>query len=90
MSAQDPDSGQTEVITNMTRYALCPPPQGQAGFSGRHTLNTDPPDHTRLCELTQKAFTTRRVEALRPWIQEITDKPRGEAYLISSVAFPPR
>jgi cytochrome P450 len=39
------------------------PPDGQAGFGGRHMLNTDPPDHTRLRKLAQKAFTARRVAA---------------------------
>jgi cytochrome P450 len=31
----------------------------------------NPPDHTRLRSLTTKAFTARRVEALRPRIQSI-------------------
>ncbi|MEK8107222.1 hypothetical protein NKG94_22470 [Micromonospora sp. M12] len=33
----------------------------------------DPPDHTRLRRLVAKAFTARRVEALRPRTQEIAD-----------------
>jgi len=33
----------------------------------------DPPEHTRLRRLVSKAFTTRRIEALRPRIQQITD-----------------
>ncbi|WP_067499181.1 cytochrome P450 [Actinoplanes sp. TFC3] len=37
-----------------------------------HMLNTDPPDHTRLKKLVNKAFTTRTVERLRPRITEIT------------------
>ncbi|RCW43254.1 cytochrome P450 [Halopolyspora algeriensis] len=37
-----------------------------------HMLNMDPPDHTRLRKLVMKAFTARRVEALRPRIEEIT------------------
>lgn len=38
----------------------------------QHMLNADPPDHTRLRKLVNKAFTTRRVAALRPHIEEIT------------------
>ncbi len=38
-----------------------------------HMLNSDPPDHTRLRKLVNKAFTARSVAALRPRIQEITD-----------------
>ncbi len=34
-------------------------------------LDMDPPDHTRLRRLVAKAFTTRRVELLRPRIEEI-------------------
>ncbi|XVU28713.1 cytochrome P450 family protein [Actinoplanes sp. CA-054009] len=38
----------------------------------RHMLAADPPDHTRLRRLVSSAFTARRVEALRPRIEEIT------------------
>lgn len=36
-------------------------------------MNMDPPDHTRLRKLVAKAFTTRRVEELRPHVQAIVD-----------------
>jgi cytochrome P450 len=36
-----------------------------------HMLNSDPPDHTRLRRLVQKAFTPRRAEQLRPRAEEI-------------------
>ncbi|WP_433654253.1 cytochrome P450 family protein [Nocardia sp. CA-128927] len=44
----------------------------QAMTLAGHMLNTDPPDHTRLRKMVNKAFTTRRVAALRPRIEEIT------------------
>jgi cytochrome P450 len=35
---------------------------------------TDPPTHTRLRTLVTKAFTTKRIEALRPRVQQIADE----------------
>ncbi|MBP2473645.1 cytochrome P450 [Crossiella equi] len=39
-----------------------------------HMLNSDPPQHTRLRKLVAKAFTPRRVEQLRPRIEQITEE----------------
>ncbi|MEV1064022.1 cytochrome P450 [Streptomyces sp. NPDC050263] len=61
---------------------------------GRHLLVADPPQHTRLRSLVSRAFTMRRVEELRPRIQEITDElldamlPHGRADLVESLAYP--
>ncbi|WP_113699096.1 cytochrome P450 family protein [Nonomuraea lactucae] len=69
------------------------PVQGEMFFGGT-LLGIDPPDHTRLRGLVAKAFTARRVEALRPRVMEIADglldriAERGEADLIASYAFP--
>ncbi|WP_433330330.1 cytochrome P450 family protein [Spirillospora sp. CA-294931] len=63
-------------------------------FFGGTMLAMDPPDHTRLRSLIAKAFTARRVEALRPRIQEITDGllddlgAAGESDLIEALAVP--
>ena len=56
-------------------------------------LQADPPDHTRLRGLVVKAFTARRVEDMRPRIQEIVDQtldrviPKGSMDLIEDYAF---
>jgi cytochrome P450 len=62
--------------------------------SMRHwMLQQDPPDHTRLRGLVVQAFTARRVEDMRPRIQEIVDRsiarmaPRRHADLIADFAF---
>lgn len=61
---------------------------------GKHLLASDPPQHTRLRGLVSRAFTMRRVEELRPRIQEITDElldamlPHGRADLVDSLAYP--
>ncbi len=58
----------------------------------RHMLNVDPPDHTRLRTLVGKAFTARRVELLRPRIEEIAedllDDLAGEVDLVQAFALP--
>jgi cytochrome P450 len=51
-------------------YADWEPDPMRAMFE-RHMLNLDPPDHTRLRRLVQKAFTPGRVSALRPRVEEI-------------------
>jgi cytochrome P450 len=56
-------------------------------------LQQDPPDHTRLRGLVVKAFTARRVEDMRPRIQQIVDESlnaivdRGRMDLIEDFAF---
>ncbi|MFD4142128.1 cytochrome P450 [Streptomyces sp. NPDC058572] len=57
-------------------------------------LTTDPPDHTRLRQLVSRAFTPRRVAALRPRMQQIADAlidevaPLGRADLVADFALP--
>jgi len=59
-----------------------------------HMLNTDPPDHTRLRALVNKAFTARRVELLRERVERAADElldamaAHDEVDLLSSYAFP--
>ncbi|MFI9202351.1 cytochrome P450 [Streptomyces sp. NPDC053048] len=48
-------------------------PSAAAPPNPRNMLFSDPPDHTRLRRLIGKAFTMRRVEKMRPWIEETTD-----------------
>jgi cytochrome P450 len=59
----------------------------------RWMLQQDPPDHTRLRGLVVKAFTARRVEDMRPRIQQVVDQTldrvaaRGHMDLIEDFAF---
>jgi cytochrome P450 len=56
-------------------------------------LQQDPPDHTRLRGLVVKAFTARRVEDMRPRIQQVVDETldrvasQGRMDLIADFAF---
>ena len=60
----------------------------------RSLLMLDPPDHTRIRRLVQKAFTPRAVEALVPWMGELVDRQLAQAQpgrtidLLESVAVP--
>ncbi|WP_324198866.1 cytochrome P450 family protein [Nocardia amamiensis] len=63
------------------------------GRVGLNMLAADPPTHTRLRKLVSKAFTRRRIDDLRPRVQEITDTlidamPVAEVDLIAALAFP--
>lgn len=57
-------------------------------------LLADPPEHTRLRRLVSKAFLPRRMERLRPKIQEITDDlidafpESGEFDVLETFGFP--
>ncbi|MFF0061321.1 cytochrome P450 [Streptomyces sp. NPDC005279] len=59
-----------------------------------HMLNADPPKHTRLRKLVNSEFTPRRVEALRPQIQDIVEtlldgcSTREPVDLLPAFAFP--
>src|ERR1700759_2982991 len=60
---------------------------------GHWMLQQDPPDHTRLRGLVVKAFTARRVEDMRPRIQQVVDQTidavidHGHMDLIEDYAF---
>ena len=60
----------------------------------KNMLDSDPPDHTRLRALVQKAFTPPMIEALRKRIEELTEQlidralRKKEFDLISEYALP--
>ncbi|WP_437810170.1 cytochrome P450 family protein [Sorangium sp. So ce1078] len=60
----------------------------------RHMLDADPPAHTRLRGLVQRAFSARAMEGLRPRIQTIVGElidavgDRGRMELVADFAFP--
>jgi cytochrome P450 len=60
----------------------------------RSMLALDPPDHTRLRTLVNKAFTPRGIEKLKPRIDEIIDQlldaaeERGRIDVITDLAYP--
>lgn len=65
-----------------------------AGTLSRTMIASDPPVHTRLRKLVVREFSAKRLDALRPRVQQIADEladavaVRGEVDLIRSFAFP--
>ena len=65
------------------------------GAIGASMISSDPPDHTRLRRLVSKQFTARRIAALAPLIQNVTDdlldrmaRPGGPRDLVAEFALP--
>lgn len=76
---------------------LGPPPEDQSMFremAGRVLLFTDPPQHTRMRTLVNKAFTRRTIEQLRPHIEDLVADllrqidGRSEMDVIEEFAYP--
>jgi cytochrome P450 len=69
-------------------------PDTQSVDTSDHMLVSDPPQHTRLRKLVAREFTSRRMGALRPRVDRITDElitamlPHGSADLLEALAFP--
>src|SRR5438132_11450454 len=88
-----------DVLESLTdpRFSADRTPEGvqnEGGFA-KSMLVSDPPDHTRLRALVQKAFTPRMVEQLRPRIgsivRELIDRiaTRGGQFdIITDLAYP--
>src|SRR5919109_3024011 len=71
-------------FSNDTRHRQDLPPleSSEAYPRGPSMLFLDPPDHTRLRALVQKAFTPHAIEALTPRIRQIA------AHLLDQIAYP--
>ena len=85
-------------VTNVLQHELPPPLLAQAqplvSHYSKGLINVDPPDHTRLRRLAQKAFLPRTLERLRPRVEgivnELLDKvnPAGQMDFVRDVAYP--
>jgi cytochrome P450 len=83
-----------DFIGRMTRRSGPPILEEPVYRSMSHwMLQLDPPDHGRLRSLVVRAFTARRIEDMRPRIQQIVDEiidrvePQGQMDLIADFAF---
>jgi pimeloyl-[acyl-carrier protein] synthase len=78
---------------NRSRWEGYVPPPGQDKPSPMMT-DVDPPDHTRLRNLVQQAFTPRVVEEMRPRVSAYADEllaavaRRDEVDLVEALAYP--
>ncbi len=60
-----------ERLVKDVRKIMPPGSEDPRGPGGSMMLLVDPPDHTRLRKLVTRAFTARRIAALRPRIEQI-------------------
>jgi pimeloyl-[acyl-carrier protein] synthase len=87
----------SDVVNSLTdaRFSADRSKFGDDGYIAKSMLVSDPPDHTRLRALVQKAFTPRIIESLRPRIiaivGELLDRmveKGGTVDLIADLAYP--
>jgi cytochrome P450 len=67
----DPDT-QPELVARIQAIVGDMPIEPQELLSARHIEAADPPQHTRLRRITNRAFTPRRVQVLDGRIREVT------------------
>lgn len=63
-------------LTDDERQSLCPL---RHYFAQKDVIGSDPPDHTRMRALVQKAFSPRTIAALEPRIRELAENLVGGA-----------
>lgn len=86
------DRSQADIFRLLQPFEGVPPDFAEA--ISRNLLMLDPPDHTRLRRLVNRAFTPRMVQALRPRIQQIVDElldehgQASEMDLVPAFAYP--
>jgi len=67
-------SNDPKTQTHLNTTAAPGLPQEYLRYLGRSVSMMDPPDHNRVRRLVSKVFTARRVQQLRPRIQQLTDE----------------
>ncbi|KJK51052.1 hypothetical protein UK23_08755 [Lentzea aerocolonigenes] len=93
---EGPDGQETWMIARYDDVvqALNHPGLSSAFIPGGMLNHTDPPEHTQLRKPVARAFSTRRMEALRPRIQQITNElldawdTEEEVDVIDTFAYP--
>lgn len=86
------DRRQSKMFQKLDLFGALSPEFGAAVYTS--LLMQDPPNHTRLRRLVNKAFTPRVVEQQRDAIQQVVDglldrvRSRGEMRLIADLAYP--
>lgn len=84
--------GLNELMARHTKEGMAPKQYDEALVG--HMLASDPPDHTRMRRLVNKAFTPRRVEGMRTMLEELTSslldemEKHDEIDLLEALAFP--
>lgn len=93
-SSSDERNANPESLPDLPTGVGGDDPMGQIFADMAPFLFRDPPDHTRLRGLVQKAFTPRVVESLRPAIDAISEElldaaaARGALDVVADFAYP--
>nr|QEO74919.1 hypothetical protein [uncultured bacterium] len=93
---ETPDGQKSWVVSRYDDVvqALSHPGLSSTIIPGGMLNHTDPPEHTRLRKPVARAFSTRRMEALRPRIEQITNElldaweTEDEVDVIDTFAYP--
>ena len=81
-------------LLTLTESGLDPEALGGESRASTDMVNRDAPEHTRLRRLVSRAFTPRRIERLRPVIEDLTEQlldemaPANEVDLLATFAYP--
>ncbi len=84
----------SEVLTDYNRFSSRPLMRFSGGFLRETLVSKDPPDHRKLRNLVNQAFTPRAVARLSERITQITQelldrvRPEGKMDTVSDIAFP--
>jgi cytochrome P450 len=78
LALRTPELFSSSAMNDLIEGVKAQAPDAERIRGGQTLLGTDPPAHTRLRRIVNRAFTPRRVAALEPRVREIAERLVGE------------